>query len=293
MSAKSVPARSPATAVNSGTSLNAAPAPAPPNSWLRDLSTTAAAPATSTLDAMPGPGSMEALGSTVDVAGNGMEAVSWMRGVDAGPLAQALGVGGAVLAGVNHDAVTGKGLDGAGEKIVVGGANLAANLAMGPAAALDWATGGHVAGGAEAAGMAVAALNSGDVDVMAKASDSIRNGDKGFIAEGIGHAGHALGEGAASVFFDLPEEKTGAQLDAEIAFEDQLKGGPQKRAEQRARFQARRQASEARKAEDAAAAKYAADLAADQKAAQERANLEKHFADIDALVHNQLMGGSK
>ncbi len=114
-------------------------------------------------------------------------------------LGNGLAVAGGALAGANHKAAN-RGTAAIGEKVAVGASNTAAALAMGPWGVVDYLTGGNVAGGAEAGAMALSALASGDFSeggVADRAGQSILNGDKGRIAQGIGKVGEGLGTGFA------------------------------------------------------------------------------------------------
>ncbi len=116
------------------------------------------------------------------------------------PGGSALGTGlsvlGAVNTALNHEASnTGTAAD--VERIAVGGADLAASIAMGPLGAVDALTGGHSSGVIKGGAEGLVSLATGDVDAMERTAEGLKDGKHGQLARGVAHVGDGLGTGLA------------------------------------------------------------------------------------------------
>jgi hypothetical protein len=111
-------------------------------------------------------------------------------------LGNGLSVLGAVNTALNHKA-SNTGTAGNVERIAVGGADLAASIAMGPMGAVDSLTGGHGSGVIKGGAEGLVSLATGDVDAMERTAEGLKDGKHGQLARGVAHAGDGIGTGLA------------------------------------------------------------------------------------------------
>jgi hypothetical protein len=119
------------------------------------------------------------------------------QGAPAGSmLGNGLSVLGAVNTALNHKA-SNTGTAGNMERIAVGGADLAASIAMGPLGVVDSLTGGHGSGVIKGGAEGLVSLATGDVDAMGRTADGLKEGKHGQLARGVAHVGDGIGTGLA------------------------------------------------------------------------------------------------
>lgn len=149
-------------------------------------------------------------------------------------LGNGLGVLGAVNTALNHK-VSNTGTAANVERIAVGGADLAAGIAMGPLGAVDALTGGHGSGVIKGGAEGLVSLATGDVDAMGRTADGLMDGKHGQLARGVAHVGDGIGTGLAMGVNALtggkapPDLGRAANSDWERAKEAELRRDPKYR----------------------------------------------------------------